>query len=279
MAGETTKVRRDAVREYWEERLKRGDITSVGRLGLSKRMNESLHRLTTHSVDGLMQTHRILPFARALDVGTGWGAWVDYWHAAGVQRVDATDFADEAITRIRERWPDGGDYLVADLTAPGSLRSLGTFPLVSCMNVLLHVLDREGFQLALSNLAAAVAPDGYLLLAEPALVARNRRNTGRDGVSLSRPLEEFAFSDLDLVDVRAAAAIAGDPIDAIHPAAMLALRIWWWGVIAADKVGPARELVARVVEGSDQIARWAGWSTTGKLLLFQRAAASNSGSP
>jgi hypothetical protein len=39
------------------------------------------------------------------------------------------------------------------------------------MKVLLHVLDDAAFERALSNLAGAVAPGGYLLLAEP--IARN----------------------------------------------------------------------------------------------------------
>src|SRR5207248_8037048 len=149
-------ARREAMvdaQSYWTDRMRRGDITAVGRLGLSARLNRALYDLAEHNVSRVIKRHHLLPVPRALDVGTGWGAWVDFWHRARVPHVDAIDFSEASIARVSERWAGGGEYRVGDVAAPGAFAGMGPYPLVSCMNVLLHVLEEEAFRVARANLA------------------------------------------------------------------------------------------------------------------------------
>jgi 2-polyprenyl-3-methyl-5-hydroxy-6-metoxy-1,4-benzoquinol methylase len=258
-------------RNYWTTRLRRGGISAVGRLGVSDQLNRTLYDLAQRNVRRLCDQYALFPVSTTLDVGTGWGFWVDFWHAAGVGRVDAIDFAEQSIDDVRARWPRSGVYRVVDLADDKAFSELGTYPLVSCMNVLLHILDDSAFERALANVARVVAPGGHLLLAEPARIARVQLAPGRSGRSRSRPLAAYAAPGLTLLDVQPAAAIAGDPIDAPNRLAMLTVRAWWLAVLAGDRfLPPLRRLMSSSVAGADELARRAGWATTGKLLLFHR---------
>ena len=106
---------------------------------------------------------------RALDVGCGAGLLAESLARLGAQ-VTGVDAAPENITVAREHAAGAGlaiDYRAGELAALG----LGTFDLVTCLEVIEHVADKPAF---IAQLAAHLASDGLMVISTPNRTARSR---------------------------------------------------------------------------------------------------------
>jgi len=106
---------------------------------------------------------------RALDVGCGAGLLCEPLTRLGAQ-VTGVDAAEENIAAARDHAGRAGlaiAYQCGDVAALG----LGGFDLVTSMEVLEHVADKQAF---VNALAAALAPGGLMVLSTPNRTARSR---------------------------------------------------------------------------------------------------------
>jgi 2-polyprenyl-3-methyl-5-hydroxy-6-metoxy-1,4-benzoquinol methylase len=260
-------------RTYWTDRLAGGGIGKVGRLGLSDELNATGYRIVRRHAVAMLRKAGVDTGGRALDVGTGWGFWLRSWHALGFGQVDAVDFVEESLQQVRSLAKADDDLRVADIAAPNVFADRQPYQLVSCMNVLLHVVDDDAFAVALANVASAVAPGGLLLLAEPAATGPTVPVTG-PVTSKIRPLADYrnplADAGLQLIAMRPALSITGDPVEIRSGVTRLAHRLWWRWVLRLDRIRPLRTPLSWVVQVVDEAARRFGAAETGKLLLFRR---------
>lgn len=261
-------------RSYWESRLEGGGISQVGRIGLSNELNAAMYAVVRRHAVSMLRDAGVRADGRALDIGVGWGFWFQTWHALGLPTVDAVDFVEESVARVRAMAREADDVRVADITAPGVFDGREPYDLVSCMNVLLHVVDPTEFAVALANVAAPVAPGGLLLLAEPAALGTV---APVDGVVTSRihALDDYraplAAAGLELLAMRPAMSITGDPVEIRGPLARRAHRLWWRGLLKADgRLPRLRRPLAGVMRVVDEAAGRMGAAETSKLLLFRR---------
>jgi 2-polyprenyl-6-hydroxyphenyl methylase/3-demethylubiquinone-9 3-methyltransferase len=106
---------------------------------------------------------------RALDVGCGAGLLAEPLARLGAE-VTGVDAAQETIAAARIHAEGAGlaiDYRQGELAELG----LGTFDLVTSMEVLEHVADKAAF---LRQLAGHLAPEGLLVLSTPNRTAKSR---------------------------------------------------------------------------------------------------------
>jgi 2-polyprenyl-6-hydroxyphenyl methylase/3-demethylubiquinone-9 3-methyltransferase len=106
---------------------------------------------------------------RALDVGCGAGLLCEPLARLGAQ-VSGVDAAPENIAAARDHAEGGGleiSYHAGELASLG----LGSFDLVTCMEVIEHVADKAGF---VAQLAAHLAPGGLMILSTPNRTAASR---------------------------------------------------------------------------------------------------------
>jgi SAM-dependent methyltransferase len=101
---------------------------------------------------------------RVLDVGSGFGFYVDCWRKVGVADVTASDAAPAALALLRARRPPV-PVLELDIGAP-RVEVPGLFDAVSAFDVLFHLVDDDDYARALRNLAALLRPGGLLVLSE-----------------------------------------------------------------------------------------------------------------
>lgn len=111
---------------------------------------------------GREQQFRPLEGRRALDVGCGAGLLTEPLARLGA-RVTGLDAAPENIAAARDH--AAGQGLAIDYrTTPVEQLAEGGFDLVTSMEVIEHVADPPAF---IAALAAALAPDGLLILSTP----------------------------------------------------------------------------------------------------------------
>ena len=106
---------------------------------------------------------------RALDVGCGAGLLTEPLARLGAE-VTGVDAAQENIAAARAHAAGAGlaiTYIHGDISTLG----LSGFDLVTAMEVLEHVADKPAF---ITALAAALAPDGLMLLSCPNRTAKSR---------------------------------------------------------------------------------------------------------
>jgi SAM-dependent methyltransferase len=102
--------------------------------------------------------------ARVLDVGSGFGFYVDRWRELGLADVTASDAAETAIARLRSRLPDV-PVLELDITET-EIDAGGPYDAVSAFDVLFHLVDDAAYERAVRNLAALLRPGGLLAFSE-----------------------------------------------------------------------------------------------------------------
>jgi glycosyltransferase involved in cell wall biosynthesis/SAM-dependent methyltransferase len=240
---------------YWGELHRRSDLSAVGQAALPPAINDWLYRILEGNLRRFLRRCRLVaePGRQVVfDVGIGIGYWVRFWRSLGYARVDGCDLVPEVVARADAEARARGDvarFVVADVSDPAQLPD-ERYDLVSCMNVLLHVVDDATFERALHGIARLVAPGGALLLAEPILLDPSyelpfdptKHSRARALQRYRGPLE---VAGLQLVDLRAGTVLANNPIEAGSPEAF-ARYTWWW------------RLVARRTKANPRSARWIG---------------------
>jgi 2-polyprenyl-3-methyl-5-hydroxy-6-metoxy-1,4-benzoquinol methylase len=117
--------------------------------------------------------------ARVLDAGCGDGAYTKLL-APHATHIDAFDISPPLIAKAELLELPNVSWRLGDVTALPE----GTWDVVSCMGVLVCVLDDDDFRAALTGLVERVAPGGILVLRETLSgwgnrTVRNERHTGR----------------------------------------------------------------------------------------------------
>jgi len=169
---------------YWSERLEETySLAGVGWLGMGEPYNRWMYAVRRRAFRRALRG-RVTPDARALDVGSGTGFYVDRWLELGVRDITGSDLTAFAVERLRERFPDTPFHQL-DITSP-SLPQLGRFDAISAMDMLFHVVDDRGYERAIRNLAELLAPGGVLVLTENLL----HRKTPRAQHEVDRSIEE-----------------------------------------------------------------------------------------
>jgi SAM-dependent methyltransferase len=249
---------------YWGGLLEDDDLSRTGYADMPLEFNRWLYRNGQRNLDAFMRTQGVRVPERVFDAGAGTGFWVDHWLARGAKRVDGCDLVPAAVMRLAAR--QVGDFAIADLADGPPTRS--SYPLVSAMNVLLHITSDDAFSRALDGLASMVEPGGHLLLAEPA-VHDARRATPFDPATHARVrhLDAYHAPGLELVAVAPTAVIGADPIEGSRVWG----HVWRLATRVAGRGTRLGAVAGRAIYVLDPLLMRGPWAPTGKFLLFRRS--------
>lgn len=159
-------------RAFWQGILSaHPDLRGTGEPGLSLAYNRAMYRIRELVLTRELAREGVEPRGRSvLDGGSGVGFYVDYYLRRGA-RVTGIELTDAGTALLARRYPAArivqGDLSDTDLGE--------TFDIVSCCDVLYHIVDDARWESALRRLARAVKPGGVLLVTDvlgPAKVKR-----------------------------------------------------------------------------------------------------------
>ena len=151
-------------RQYWEDRL--GDDWSLRGVGLRRMgaaFNDLAYQRRGERFDAVVQ--EFLPDVkplRVLDVGSGTGFYLDRWQRLGVGEIVGLDLTEAAVSNLRLKFPEL-TILQGDISDGVPELEPASFDVVSCMDVLFHIVDDQRFGMALAQIAALLKPGGTFL--------------------------------------------------------------------------------------------------------------------
>ena len=209
----------------------------------------------------------------AFEVGVGSGYWIELWKSLGADRVDGCDLVPTVVEDLNARFM--GTFRVADVGADNT-SDMGTYQLVACMNVLLHLTDDARFDVALTNVARLVAPGGRLLLTEPILLDSSfERPYDPELSSRARPLKRYRegleSEGLTLKAIAAGTAVGNNPIEARRRWTFNLWRGVWAAATLPSKIHPANAgWTGPVLYAADPLFLALHAAPSSKFALFER---------
>jgi SAM-dependent methyltransferase len=220
---------------YWEERLRaHPGVRGVGHLGLSLHATEQQYRRRMRQIDVGLRRHGLsdLRGRAVLDVGAGTGIWLEFWHRHRAGRVAGLDFTQVSVEQLMQRFPD--DLIVrADLSVvPLPLPDDARFDVISAIDVLLHILDADGFERSIANLAHRCAPGGWVIAADPLISGRGYVPAAIYGThNVVRTVDDYrqslAAHGFVVRSVLPAMVLLNTPLEATSERAYKRLVRWW----------------------------------------------------
>lgn len=152
-------------KKYWNSRLSQDKtLIGTGHRSFNLTYNQALYEMQTCTVDLLLQTNRVDPVGKCvLDVGSGFGFYVNYFLTRGASSVTGIDIAPTSVEYLQQTYPQSQFYCV-DVGAIQELPVASQFDIVSAVSVLYHIVEDTSFKQALINICRATVPGGYLLV-------------------------------------------------------------------------------------------------------------------
>jgi SAM-dependent methyltransferase len=217
---------------YWESTLAtQFDLSGVGYPGLPVSFNRCFYRAQVNAVERVLRQAgtEVSPGWSTLDVGSGVGFWIEFWHRAGAREVTGVDLTESAVTRLRQRFPQASfERLDVSEGTPWEAR----FDAISAMSVLLHIKEEERFHKAIANIANALKPDGALVVIDPVVVGRWWGPPfGSEANSIARSVGDWklalARSDLEVAAMVPATVLLANAVDTRHRISFRLLSRYW----------------------------------------------------
>lgn len=211
---------------YWEKRLtKNFDVMGVGYLPLGQGFNYWMYRIRKFVFRKTLGRLSLKPAeASALDIGPGTGFYIDLMDKMGISQIYGADITEAATEGLKEKFPQH-TFLQVDISEPNPPFGEGSFDLITCFDVLFHIVDDERYHQALSNIHQLLKDDGYFVFTDN-LTREDQRTTHH----ISRSLET----------VKAAIKAAGFKIETVDPSFVLLnapvashnpLMKWYWKLL------------------------------------------------
>lgn len=154
-------------KKYWETRLAiNSGLTGVGFTMLGDHFNKWAYK--TRKFAFLQTVNKLgisLDTLMVADIGSGTGFYIDIWKRLGVERIQGFDLTDVAVQGLRKKFPEL-DFTQLDISAELPEELNNKFDVVSCMDVLFHIVDDAAYLQAFKNINKMLKPGGVFVFSE-----------------------------------------------------------------------------------------------------------------
>lgn len=164
--------------------------------------------------------------AKVLDIGSGTGFY-DQWQQFGISNITGADITMVSVEQLKLRFPRQQFF---QLDIGGEIKPFiqqhGSYNLVSCLDVLFHIVDDDRFKQALHNTSACLEKGGYFVYSDNFVergTQRTRHQVSHSKADLMRWIDEAGFEVVEQCPFMVA---VNYPIDSTNPL----LHAYWFVV-------------------------------------------------
>lgn len=172
--------------QYWETRLRKNfSAVGVGNQRMGKQYNEWLYRIRKYIFPKLIRKNNLdVRDKTVLDVGSGTGFYIDRWKELQAAAITGMDITQIAVEKLTQKYPDI-PFIRADIGGELVPPLAGQqFDIISCIDVLYHIMDDEHYARAIRNIYSLLKPGGVLLFSENFLHHTKARGPSQTNRSL-----------------------------------------------------------------------------------------------
>ncbi|MBI4540358.1 MAG: class I SAM-dependent methyltransferase [Gemmatimonadetes bacterium] len=261
--------------EYWNARQRElPALQAVGYRSKGVAFNRWMYRVRERTTGPVVEriVRELGPRMRVLDVGVGWGFYVEFWRRRlELVELVGVDVSPEAVERLAVRYPEC-EFRVAEVGADDPLPVEGQFDVVECFDVLYHITDDSGFERGLRQVAERVRAGGYLLLTDnfpsrdvttaPHVRLRSRATYGRVLRGFEPVLEVPQFFLLNV------------PSGVVSPWVRWPLVLLWEAVTWPARFDAVGRVMGALFAMLDRLLlpRVGRWTPSTKLAVYRRGA-------
>lgn len=236
--------------DYWNKRLSKSfGLHGVGYLGFGEAYNAWMYRLRRHVFTRHVNSLNLPNNARILDIGSGTGFYLETWQSLGFHEITGCDMSSVAVERLANSYPNV-DVFELDVGAPELGEDHGQYDVISCMDVLFHIVDESRFDNALRNISKLLAPDGVLLYSDNFMRAEPVTAEHHVSRTLARIVNTLTENDLRVVSRAPMFILMNQPIDARRK--RLA-KLWWKLVQRANRTEASGYLTGATLYAADRL--------------------------
>ena len=164
-------------KDFWEKRLSREyNLAGVGYESLGKGWNHWMYKVRKDIFYRYLDQLNLDPSsARILDIGSGTGFYINLLQERGYKNVTGLDITETAVNNLSQRF-SGYQFIRADISdqEPIPLEE-GSFDLITCFDVLFHIVDDQRFEVAIGRISKLLKPGGNFLFSDNFVRKEERR--------------------------------------------------------------------------------------------------------
>lgn len=205
---------------YWESRLTNiKGLEGVGYSRLGKQFNFWAYKVRKVSFLKALKNSNIDPKGKEiLDIGSGTGFYINIFRVLGAEKVTGIDITDQAIANLKKTFSQF-EFLKKDIGEPLPENSplLGKFDIISCMDVLFHIVDDKRFEQAFENISRMLKPGGVLIYSDNFVNKETIRTKHQVSHSKNSLLNIFKKSGLSLTYQAPFMVLSNYPVDSQNP--------------------------------------------------------------
>ncbi len=115
--------------------------------------------------------------ANILDIGSGTGFYIERWQEVGCDKIMGVDLTEVVVKRLSKKYPQHTfEQLDIDSNLSQAIEE-HKFDIISCFDVLFHIVDDFIYQKAFENIYSLLANDGFLIFSDLFLHGETKRST------------------------------------------------------------------------------------------------------
>jgi 2-polyprenyl-3-methyl-5-hydroxy-6-metoxy-1,4-benzoquinol methylase len=154
-------------KEYWENRLKtHKGLEGVGFTSLGKYFNIYAYKARKHCFLTALKDIDFNPKeSKVADIGSGIGYWIETLDQLKTKEIYGFDITTEAVLLLTNKFPNHTfQQLDIGKQIPDSLKE--KFDVITCMDVLFHIVDDKAYLQAFKNINSMLKPGGFFICSE-----------------------------------------------------------------------------------------------------------------
>jgi 2-polyprenyl-3-methyl-5-hydroxy-6-metoxy-1,4-benzoquinol methylase len=155
------------VKDYWEERLNKNfNLNGVGYEGLGNSYNEVLYKIRKRIFQNLLKLLNLKDHqVEILDIGSGTGFYIDFFKENGFKKICGSDITEVAVNNLKRRYP-GFNFYQLDIGEKVKIIPSSSFDIITCMDILFHVIDDKKYETALRNIFGLLKEGGNFIFSD-----------------------------------------------------------------------------------------------------------------